>query len=51
MKITDDEGWAKVEAGEVKGFSVEGIFQYERAEMSEADEMMSKIIDILQSIG
>ena len=51
MKITDDEGWAKVEAGEVKGFSVEGIFQYERAEQSKDEEIMARIIDILQSIG
>jgi hypothetical protein len=51
MKITDDEGWAKVEAGEVKGFSVEGIFQYERAEQTKDEEIMARIIDILQSIG
>jgi hypothetical protein len=51
MKITDDEGWAKVEAGEVKGFSVEGIFQYERAEQTKDREIMARIIDILQSIG
>jgi hypothetical protein len=48
MKITDDAGWNKVEAGEVRGFSVEGIFQYERAAKTKDDEIMNKIIDILQ---
>lgn len=51
MKITDDEGWAKVESGDVKGFSVEGIFQYERADQTKDEEIMARIIDILQSIG
>jgi hypothetical protein len=51
MKITDDAGWNKVEAGEVKGFSVEGIFQYERAEKTKEDEIMSRIVDILQEVA
>jgi hypothetical protein len=51
MKITDDAGWNKVEAGEVKGFSVEGIFQYERAEKTKEDEIMSRIVDILEEVA
>lgn len=27
-KVDNDEAWQKIKAGEVKGFSVEGIFQY-----------------------
>lgn len=50
MHISDDAGWERVKNGDVKGFSVEGIFQYERAEPSPEDQMMSRIVDILQSV-
>lgn len=51
MKMTDEAGWNKVEAGEVRGFSVEGIFQYERAAKTKEDEIMNRIIDILRDVN
>lgn len=31
MKVNDEETWNKVKAGEIKGFSVEGVFEYKIA--------------------
>jgi hypothetical protein len=35
----------------VKGFSVEGVFNYERSGSADANVMMSEIIKILQNIN
>ena len=35
MKVNDDATWQKVKAGEIKGFSVEGVFEYKIANTPE----------------
>lgn len=51
-KITNPDVWAKVKSGEIKGFSVEGYFQYKKeAEPDEADVTMEKIKSILNEIN
>lgn len=34
MKVENDEVWAKVKSGEVKGFSIDGVFNIEQLKMS-----------------
>ena len=49
-KINDDDTWARVKNGELKGFSVAGNF-IERAKSVGADEeTLSKILNILKEI-
>ena len=50
FKVENDDVWAKVKAGELKGVSVEGIFNYKRTEKPVEEIMMAKVIDILESI-
>jgi hypothetical protein len=47
--VDNDETWAKVKAGDIKGFSVEGIFNYSKAKTKE-EVMLDSIKDILMSI-
>ena len=44
MKVDNDETWAKVKSGELKGFSIEGYFA-ERYEMSARE----KVVQIIKS--
>ena len=50
--VADDGVWEKVKSGEVKGFSVEGIFNQMPVKMQKlsADEALEKIKRIVQSI-
>ena len=47
-KVNNEAVWAKVKSGEIKGFSVEGMFEYE--EKKPEDVMMQKIKNILNEI-
>jgi hypothetical protein len=49
FKVENDEVWNMIKEGKVKGFSVEGIFNYARKTSEE--EKMSAIIKILQQYG
>lgn len=49
-KINNDEVWNKIKAGEVKGFSVEGLFKYKKAPVS-AEEAFNQIKEILNRIN
>lgn len=50
-KVNNDEVWQDIKDGKYKGFSVEGIFNYIKADQVNTDEeKMRKIIDILESI-
>lgn len=51
-RVTNPEVWAKIKSGEIKGFSVEGIFEYKKpAEMKTEDEtFLDKIKEILNGI-
>jgi len=51
FKVEDDETWAKVKNGDVRGFSVEGIFEYGKAQKkSKEEEMMEMIYRILEQV-
>lgn len=46
-KVPNDDIWARVKSGELRGFSIDGLFS---TEMTEDEEMLSKIIDILNEV-
>jgi len=50
VKINNPEVWAKVKSGEIKGFSVEGIFEYKKKEMS-AKEIYNEIGKVLAELS
>lgn len=52
-KVNNDEVWAKVKSGEIKGFSVEGLFEFEEADVNptEDDALFMKIKNILSEIS
>jgi len=49
-KVMNDEVWGKVKSGDVKGFSVEGLFKYKKSKMTE-EEAFEKIKSILNEIN
>jgi len=51
-KVDNDKIWGEVKAGTFKGFSVEGLFRYQKTQqtITEEEVMMSKIINILEQI-
>jgi hypothetical protein len=50
FKVDDDNVWEMVKSGEIKGFSVEGIFEYTRKESKE-EQLLQDIKKILSSIS
>jgi hypothetical protein len=51
-KVENDAVWADVKAGKLKGFSVEGVFQYARQkERTPEEEQMAAIVDILGEVN
>lgn len=51
FKVEDDATWEKVKNGDVRGFSVEGIFEYGKAQKkSKEEEMMEMIYRILEEV-
>ena len=49
-KIDNPEVWAMVKSGEIKGFSVEGMFKYKKVAMSD-EQLFDKIKTILSGIN
>ena len=49
FKVDSDDAWEKVKSGEVKGFSVEGVFEYAK-QKSKDELLMSKIYKILEQV-
>lgn len=49
FKVDDDNVWQMIKEGKFKGFSVEGIFEYQKAKTKEA-QLLDSIKDILQSV-
>lgn len=45
-KVSDDNVWAKVKAGEIRGFSVEGVFGY-KPELTPEEKFMAQILEII----
>ena len=51
FKVENDEAWQMIKEGKVKGFSVEGVFNYIREDkQDDAVEKMREIIDILNAV-
>lgn len=52
-KVDNDEIWAKVKAGEFKGFSVEGFFKYagQLPVKDKEQALLEEIMEVLQSIN
>lgn len=51
FKVENDDVWNMIKDGKVKGFSVEGIFNYRKSDIQNAEKMMEQIISILQNIN
>ena len=49
FKVEDDSVWQMIKEGKVKGFSVEGIFEYAKAKTKEA-QLLDSIKEILPSV-
>jgi hypothetical protein len=49
-KVTNPDVWAKIKSGEVKGFSVEGMFQYKKEKMNSEESVLAEIKRLLDSI-
>ncbi len=51
FKVEDDNVWQMIKEGKFKGFSVEGIFEYQKAKKKEKNkEIMQKILEILSQV-
>ncbi len=50
FKVENDEIWSMVKEGTFKGFSVEGLFKYQKIKETVEEVTMSKIINILTQI-
>jgi hypothetical protein len=53
MKVESDSAWSEVKSGNVKGFSVEGIFEYSKSkkqEVTQADKIFEEIKKILSEV-
>jgi hypothetical protein len=50
FKVDNEDVWARIKSGEVKGFSVEGVFNYERSGAEKEDALLSAIVRILEKV-
>lgn len=50
FKVEDEKTWEKVKMGAVKGFSVEGVFEYSKAK-SKDQKMLEEIKQILSTLS
>ena len=50
FKVDNEDAWQMIKEGKVKGFSVEGIFNYSKNPISQEQKMMDAIIDILKQV-
>ena len=48
--VENDEVWQLIKAGQVKGFSVEGLFDYEKPGKDEAEQALAALKNILAKI-
>lgn len=51
FKVENEEVWQMVKDGKVKGFSVEGIFNYSKSGINNPQKMMQDIINILNQVS
>jgi hypothetical protein len=52
FKVNNAEVWAMIKEGKVKGFSVEGLFSYKKADVQQKDveQLWSQITEILSQV-
>jgi hypothetical protein len=50
FKVDNEDAWGLIKSGEVKGFSVEGIFNLKPLEMSSEEKLMHQIKEILDQV-
>jgi hypothetical protein len=50
VKVNNPEVWAKVKSGEIKGFSVEGVFEYKKKGLT-AEQIYNQIGKLLQGLN
>jgi hypothetical protein len=50
MKVDNEDAWQKVKSGEVKGFSVEGIFEYSKRPVNQEQSLLEAIKEILMQV-
>jgi hypothetical protein len=48
-KVDNEEVWAKVKSGEIKGFSVEGMFKYKKTALTD-EQKFEEVVKILSGI-
>jgi hypothetical protein len=51
FKVENEDVWELVKEGKLKGFSVEGVFNYSKSGISNPQKMMQDIIDILHQVS
>lgn len=51
FKVDNDEVWQLIKDGKVKGFSVEGVFNYRKAGIKNVQQMWEQIKDILSKVN
>jgi len=49
VKVNNPKVWAKIKSGEIKGFSVEGVFEYKKKELT-AKEIYYQIQKLLEEV-
>ena len=49
VKVNNAEVWSKIKSGEIKGFSVEGVFEYKKKELT-AKEIYYQIQKLLEEV-
>jgi len=50
FKVDNDEVWKLIKDGKVRGFSVEGVFNYRKSGISNPEKMWSQIIELLKEL-
>lgn len=48
MKVDNSDVWSRIKAGELKGFSIEGMFGYKEIKMSKEEQILEQIKAILK---
>jgi hypothetical protein len=51
FKVDNDQVWQYIKEGKVRGFSVEGVFNYRKSGEKNYQELWSKIVDILSQVS
>jgi hypothetical protein len=51
MKVDNDDVWAKVKAGQIKGFSIDGVFNFKNVDMNLAEQIKNAIVDGFKSLS